>query len=884
MDETNNFVHRDIEHATIMTKTATIEQQPAEMKRTPTSTPTTYTKEQVVEEAMAYFKGDELAATTWVNKYALRNAAGVLIEATPADMHHRMAREFARIEAKYGAVPVAKQGLLSEYGRQREPLTEDRVFKLFDGFRDVVPQGSVMASLGDPYRLASLSNCVVIPAPPDSYGGIFRNDQQLAQLFKRRCGVGFDLSSLRPEGASVSNAARTSTGAVSFMERFSNTTREVAQKGRRGALMLTMDIAHPDVEKFITTKQDLSKVTGANVSVRVSDEFLQAVADDAMYTHRWPIDSKEPQLTKQVKARDLWNTLVSCAHNTAEPGLIFWDRQHLYSTSSVYPGFKNESTNPCSEIAMQGGDSCRLIAINLYSFVQDAFTPKAWFDHDRFAAVTYEAQRLMDDLVDLELEAVDRIIAKVESDPEADDIKRVELETWHLLRETGRKGRRTGLGFTGMADALAGLNLKYDGEAALEATEAIMRTKCRAEFDSSIDLAIERGAFEGFDPAVERTSEFVAMLENELPEVHDRMMRHGRRNISISTVAPTGTLSLLTRTSSGIEPVYMLGYTRRRKVVHGDSKAVVSFTDDLGDQWEEFTVHHPRVLDWMKATGKSDTATSPYHGSTANDIDWQRRVRMQGVVQKYVTHSISSTINLPSTATVDHVGGIYLAAWREGLKGITVYRDGSRSGVLVATTNDDKNKANTTADHGTDHHLVRPERLDADVIRFNNGTEPWLAVLGLYEGKPYEIFTGKANGAFELPKWVTKGSVVKRRDEKRGKNRYDLEYADADEYQVTVQGLSRTFDPEFWNYAILISGMLRQGMPVPQVVDVVANLNLLDATLNTWKNGVVRCLQRYIADGTTASGRKCGDCGDADGLYYEEGCLKCRSCGSSKCG
>ncbi|MDX9750884.1 MAG: adenosylcobalamin-dependent ribonucleoside-diphosphate reductase [Flavobacteriales bacterium] len=850
--------------------------QPTVKKSNPEATGATFTKEEAVARSLVYFKGDELAATTWVNKYALRNAAGELLEDTPAAMHRRMAREFARIEATYGRLPAAKQALLSAYGREREALNEERIFKLFDGFRDVVPQGSVMASLGDPFRLASLSNCVVIPAPTDSYGGIFRNDQQLAQLFKRRCGVGFDLSTLRPEGASVSNAARTSTGAVSFMERFSNTTREVAQKGRRGALMLTMDIAHPDVEKFITIKQDLTKVTGANVSVRVSDEFLRAVADGTRYTHRWPIDSKQPQVTKEVDARELWNTLVSCAHNSAEPGLIFWDRQHLYSTSSVYPGFKNESTNPCSEIAMQGGDSCRLIAINLYSFVQDAYTPKAWFDHDRFAAVTYEAQRLMDDLVDLELEAVDRIIAKVEADPEPDEIKRVELDTWHLLRDTGRKGRRTGLGFTGMADALAGLNLKYDSEEALAAAEAIMRTKCRAEFDSSVDMAIERGAFEGFDPAIERTSEFVAMLEQELPEVHDRMMRHGRRNVSISTVAPTGTLSLLTRTSSGIEPVFMLGYTRRRKIVAGDDKAQVSFTDDMGDQWEEFTVHHPRLLDWMKATGKDDTAQSPYHGATANDIDWQRRIRMQAAVQKYVTHSISSTINLPNTATVEQVGGIYLEAWQHGLKGITVYRDGSRSGVLVG--NEEK-KAEQPV-----HHVPRPERLEADVLRFNNGAEPWLAVVGLLDGRPYEIFTGRANGSFEIPKWVTKGWVVKRADPGRGKSIYDLEYADDEGYRVTVQGLSRTFDKEFWNYAILISGMLRQGMPVPQVVDVVANLNLYDATLGTWKNGVVRALQRYIADGTMASGRKCNDCGDTDGLIYEEGCLKCKSCGSTKCG
>lgn len=843
-----------------------------------------YTIEEVLKNALAYFKGDELAATTWMNKYALRDAEGHLVEASPADMHRRMAREFARIEARYAQLPSEKRALLSAYGRERSALDEERIFQLFDGFRDVVPQGSVMASLGDPYRLASLSNCVVIPSPLDSYGGIFHNDQQLAQLFKRRCGVGFDLSTLRPSGAPVSNAARTSTGAVSFMERFSNTTREVAQKGRRGALMLTMDIAHPDIEQFITIKQDLTKVTGANVSVRVSDEFLQAVEADADFTLRWPIDSTAPTVTKVVKARELWNTLISCAHATAEPGVIFWDRQHRYSTSSVYPGFRNESTNPCSEIAMQGGDSCRLIAINLYSFVNEPFTPKAWFDHERFAAVTYESQRLMDDLVDLELEAVDRILAKVNADPEPDELKRTERETWELLRDTGRKGRRTGLGFTGLADALAGLNLKYDSDAAIAAAEEILKTKCRAEFDSSIDMAIERGAFEGFAPAVERTSEFTAMLGRELPEVHDRMMRHGRRNISLSTVAPTGTLSLLTRTSSGIEPVYMLGYTRRRKVVPGDPNAKVTFTDDLGDQWEEFTVHHPRVLDWMQATAKSDPAESPYAGATANDIDWHKRIRMQAVVQKYTTHSISSTINLPGTATVDEVGGIYLEAWHHGLKGITVYRDGSRSGVLVSASEAKDAAASTQGGDPTTHHTPRPETLEADVLRFHNETEPWLAVVGLLDGKPYEIFTGKANGGFELPRWVAKGWVVKRRDGKLGKNRYDLEYADDEGYRVTVQGLSRTFNPEFWNYAILISGMLRQGMPVPQVVDVVANLHLYDATLNTWKNGVVRALSRYIPDGTVALGRKCPECGDAEGLYYEEGCLKCRSCGGTKCG
>lgn len=836
----------------------------------------TFTKEEVHARALAYFDGDELAATTWVNKYALRDERGRFVESSPADMHRRMAREFARIEASYPAIHTERRSLLSPYGKERAALDEERIFHLFDGFRDIVPQGSVMASLGDPYRLASLSNCVVVPAPLDSYGGIFRNDQQLAQLFKRRCGVGFDLSTLRPAGAPVSNAARTSTGAVSFMERFSNTTREVAQKGRRGALMLTMDIRHPDVEQFITIKQDLTKVTGANVSVRVSDDFLRAVEADTDFTLQWPVESADPEITQVVKARELWNTLIGCAHRTAEPGIILWDRQHRYSTSSVYPGFRNESTNPCGEIAMQGGDSCRLIAINLYSFVEDAFTAKAWFDHDRFAAVTYEAQRLMDDLVDLELEAVDHILTKIEQDPEPEPVKRVERETWELLRDTGRKGRRTGLGFTGLADALAGLNLAYESDAALEATEDILKTKCRAEFDSSIDLAIERGAFDAFDAAVERTSEFTAMLENELPEVHDRMMRHGRRNISLSTVAPTGTLSLLTRTSSGIEPVYMLGYTRRRKVLPGDPNTVVNFTDDLGDQWEEFTVHHPRLLDWMKATGEKDPAKSPYANSTANDIDWHRRVRMQSVVQKYTTHSISSTINLPATATVEQVGKIYLEAWHLGSKGITVYRDGSRAGVLVAMKKDEPSDAV--------HHITRPERLEADVLRFNNDAEPWIAVVGLLEGKPYEIFTGKAEGAFQLPRTVNKGWVIKRRHAKAGKNIYDLQYADGDDYRVTIEGLSRTFDKEYWNYAKLISGMLRQGMPLPQVVDVVANLNLYDTTLNTWKNGVVRVLSGYISDGTQATGRTCPECGDADGLYYEEGCLKCRSCGGTKCG
>ncbi|HNQ12595.1 MAG TPA: ribonucleoside-diphosphate reductase, adenosylcobalamin-dependent, partial [Bacteroidia bacterium] len=521
--------------------------------------------EEVLAESIKYFNGDDLAATTWMNKYALKDDQGRFLELNPDAMHERMAKEFARIEKKYKHHTAlnGSASKLSAYGKSREKLSAEKIFELFKDFKYIIPQGSVMCALGNDHMIASLSNCVVLPEIHDSYGGIFYTDQQLAQLFKRRCGVGIDISSLRPSGSVVSNAAGTTSGAVSFMERFSNTTREVAQNGRRGALMITIDIAHPDVEQFVTIKQDLKKVTGANISIRLSDEFMQAVADDKEYTHRWPINSKKPKFTKTVKARELWNTVITCAHNTAEPGLIFWDRQHHYSTSSVYPGFENISTNPCSEIAMQGGDSCRLIAINLFGFVEKPFTPEARFDYDLFYKTTYEAQRLMDDLVDLELEAIDRIMGKVNADKEPDFIKEVEVRTWNLLADAGRKGRRTGLGFTALADAMAAMNLKFDSNEALTEIEKIMKIKCEAEFESSIDMSIERGSFEGFDPEIENTSEFIQMMRQEFPETYDRMMLHGRRNISISTVAPTGTLSLLAQTSSGIEPVYMLSYRRR---------------------------------------------------------------------------------------------------------------------------------------------------------------------------------------------------------------------------------------------------------------------------------------------------------------------------------
>lgn len=853
----------------------------------------TYDAAEVKQAALEYFGGDELAATTWMNKYAVKNEKGEFTERTPADMHRRLAREFARMEAKF-ADQTGQQGGegYSAYGKRRKSLTAEKIFGLFDHFRYVIPQGSVMAGLGNRYMIASLSNCVVVPPVFDSYGGICYTDEQLAHLFKRRCGVGVDISGLRPKHAKVSNAAGSTTGAVTFMERFSNTTREVAQNGRRGALMLTIDIAHPEVEDFVAVKQDLKKVTGANVSVRLSDEFMLAVMNDTDFTLRWPIDAPDPKYKKTVRARDLWETIIRCAHSTAEPGLIFWDRQHRYSTSSVYPEYKNSSTNPCSEIAMQGGDSCRLIAINLFGFVKDPFTERARFDFDAFYETTYESQRLSDDLVELELEHVDRILNKVYADPEPEHIKRVEIDTWKLLYETGKNGRRTGLGFTAMADTLAALGLKFDSREGMEAMEKIMRAKLQAEFDSSIDMAVERGRFKGFDPAIENESEFVKMLQEEFPELYARMMEYGRRNISLSTVAPTGTLSLLAGTSSGIEPVYMLSYKRRRKVNASAGDAKVSFVDDMGDSWEEFTVYHDKARQWMKVTGNENMEESPYAGATAPEIDWLRRVEIQALVQKYVTHSISSTINLPADVAVEKVGEIYLESWKKGLKGITVYRDGSRSGVLVSDDDKKKEKRTEKQELATLQDISgiveteapkRPKKLEADVVRFQNDYEKWIAVVGLIDDRPYEIFTGKMEDSFNLPVSVEKGWVIKNKDES-GASRYDFQYVDRDGYRTTIEGLSRSFNKEFWNYAKLISGVLRHGMPINYVVDLVNNLSLYDEHINTWKNGIARALKRYIPDGLLDGDHKCSNCGDQDGLIYEEGCLKCKSCGYSKCG
>ncbi len=843
----------------------------------------TFTYEDVLKASIEYFNGDELAATTWMNKYAMTDNDGEFVESSPDDMHNRMAKEFARIENDYTLRYDLNGGakFLSEYGQQRGPLTEEKIYNLFKRFGYIIPQGSVMSSLGNHYKLASLSNCIVVPEMHDSYGGVFYTDQQLAQLFKRRCGVGVDISNLRPSGSKVSNAAGSTSGAVSFMNRFSNTTREVAQNGRRGALMLSMDIAHPDVEDFITIKQDLQKVTGANISIRLSDEFMKAVDNNKQYTHRWPIDSDNPKFTKTINAKDLWDTIIKCAHNTAEPGLIFWDRQHWYSTSSVYPGYENTSTNPCSEIAMQGGDSCRLIAINLFKFVENPFTKDAKFNMDNFYRATYEGQRLMDDLVDLEIEAIGRILKKVEDDDEPENIKGVEKETWELLLKTGKEGRRTGLGFTALADMVAALGMAIDSDKAISKVEGIMKEKCRAEFDSSIDMSLERGSFVGFDAKIEKTSEFVQMLEKELPEVYNRMMEHGRRNISISTVAPTGTLSMLAQTSSGIEPVFMTHYKRRRKLNEQDREAKVDFIDDTGDKWQEFTVYHHNLKKWMEITGETDITKSPYAGSTAPEIDWDKRVEMQAVVQKYVTHSISSTINLPNDVSLEKVSTIYMNSWKQGLKGITVYRDGSRSGVLVSADDKQDNVLENTEFKET-RAPSRPKKLDAKVVRFQNNKEKWIAVVGLMNGRPYEIFTGKTEDVFVVPQVVEYGWVIKTKKED-GRTQYDFQYEDKEGYKITMGGLSRSFDKEFWNYAKLISGVLRHGMPLHYVVDLIGKMNLYDDNINTWKSGVVRALKTFILDGTKVSDHTCGECGD-EGLVYEEGCLKCVSCGYSKCG
>jgi ribonucleoside-diphosphate reductase alpha chain len=844
-----------------------------------------YTREEVFKETLNYFSGDELATNVWIDKYCLKDSIGNLYELTPEDMHKRLAKEFSRIENSYNKTNKDNFNKLSDYGKKRTDLTFDKIFNYFNNFKYIVPQGSVMSILGDKNSVASLSNCVVLPEIFDSYGGLLFTDQQLTQLFKRRCGVGISISSLRPENTPVRNSAKSTTGAVSFMERFSNTTREVAQNSRRGALIITIDINHPDVEKFITIKKDLKKVTGANISVLISDEFMTAVKNNEDYTLKFPVNSDNPIITKVVKAKELWNLIISCATSSAEPGIIFWTKQHEYSTSSIYPEHRNISTNPCSEIAMDN-DSCRLIALNMLSCVENPYTKNAYFNFDKWYEVTYEAQRLMDDLVDLELESVKSILEKIESDPEPDYIKQPEIITWQNLYKNGKKNRRTGLGFTALGDTLAALNFKYDSDDSLNIVEQIMKTKCKAEFDSSIDLSIERGCFEGFNQSIENTSKFVQMLKEELPEIYDRMMLYGRRNISISTVAPTGSLSLLTQTTSGIEPVFMLSYKRRKKLT--SEEKIYDFIDDIGDKWKEFEIFHHGLKNWMTINNTEDCMLSPYYGCTASELNWKYRIMLQSIAQKYTTHSISSTINLKADTTEQTVGEIYFDAWEKGLKGITIYRDGSRSGVLVSKDTAKKDVEQIIKESNAPK---RPKDLECDIIRFSNKGEKWIGFIGFLKDRPYEIFTG-IQDAFPIPSYLEKGiirkfkKVTEKNNEKIEEKRYDFVYTDKDGYEQEIKGLSRAFNEEYWDTAKMISAVLRHGMPIPSVINLLDSLHLDGELVGTWKAGVKRMLKKYVKDDDIKNLKmvKCPECGQIT-LVVQNSCVQCINpdCGWSKC-
>lgn len=838
----------------------------------------TYSYDEAYEASLVYFDGDELAARVWVSKYALKDSYGNIYEKTPADMHARIASELARIEALYP-----------------NPLSFDEIYHLLDNFRYVVPQGSPMTGIGNNYQVASLSNCFVIglEGKPDSYGGVIKIDEEQVQLMKRRGGVGHDLSHIRPKGTPVKNSALTSTGLVPFMERYSNSTREVAQDGRRGALMLTVSIKHPDSEKFIDAKMTEGKVTGANVSVRIDDAFMQAAIDHVPYRQQFPVDSDHPEITKETDATALWAKIVHNAWKSAEPGVLFWDTIKRESLPDCYAdlGFQTISTNPCGEIPLCPYDSCRLLAINLYSFVENPFTPDAKFNFELFRDYVGKAQRLMDDIIDLEKEKIDQILAKIESDPETEEVKQTERNLWHKIRTKTLKGRRTGVGTTGEGDMLAALGLRYGTTEATDFSESVHRALALAAYRSSEIMARERGAFEIFDPQREIDNPFMKRLAEADPQLVEDIRKNGRRNIACLTIAPTGTTSLMTRTSSGIEPVFMPVYKRRRKVNPNDAKVRVDFVDESGDAFEEYIVYHPRFITWMKVNGieirpdytqeelDSLVARSPYYKATANDVDWLEKVRMQGRVQKWVDHSISVTINLPSDVTEELVGRLYVEAWRCGCKGCTVYRDGSRAGVLVAA--EKKKPAPIIMEP---HVAKRPIELEADVVRFQNNKEKWIAFVGLMNGKPYEIFTGLADdddGIF-CPKSITHGKIIKAVDDK-GVKRYDFQFINKRGYKTTIEGLSDKFNPEYWNYAKLISGVLRYGMPIDQVLKLVGGLELNSQSINTWKMGVERALKKYLPNGTKAAGQTCPNCGH-ETLIYQEGCLICTSCGASRCG
>ena len=832
-------------------------------------------------ETLKYFKGDDLATRVWVNKYALKDSDGNLYETTPDDMHWRITNEIARVEKKY-----------------KNPLSAQEIFDLIKDFKYIIPQGSPMTGIGNNFQVASLSNCFVIGngSNSDSYGSIMKVDEEQVQLMKRRGGVGHDLSCIRPKGSAVKNSALTSTGLVPFMERYSNSTREVAQDGRRGALMLSVSINHPDAQDFIDAKLEQGKITGANISVRIDDEFMQAVKSDSEYDQKYPIHSKNPKFSKTVQAKEIWNKIVHNAWKSAEPGILFWDTIAKESVPDCYAdlGFETVSTNPCGEIPLCPYDSCRLLAVNLYSYVENPFTKKAKFNFELFKKHIAVAQRIMDDIIDLEGEKIDAILEKIDSDPESEEIKETERNLWVKIRKKTLQGRRTGVGITAEGDMLAALGMRYGSKEGVDFSVEVHKTLALTAYRSSVEMAKERGAFEIYDSKKEAKNPFILRLKQEDPELYKLMSNHGRRNIALLTIAPTGSTSLMSQTTSGIEPVFLPVYKRRRKVNPNDKDVRVDFVDEVGDSWEEYIVFHHHFKTWMQVKGYDVNKNysqeeindliekSPYYKATSNDVDWLSKVEMQGAIQKWVDHSISVTINIPNDATEELVNELYLKAWEVGCKGVTVYRDGSRSGVLVAA--DGKKEEKTETHLRSPFPTKRPQILEADVVRFQNNKEKWIAFVGLIDGRPYEIFTGLADDeeGILLPRWVNEGVIIKNSDE-NGKSRYDFQFKNLRGYKTTIEGLSHKFNPEFWNYAKLISGTLRHGMPLENVVELINRMELNLESINNWKAGVARALKRYIADGTEGAGQKCSNCNSSE-VIYQEGCLICKSCGSSKCG
>lgn len=833
-------------------------------------------KEEILKSCIEYFKGDTLAADVWINKYALRDGNKVY-ELNPDEMHRRLAREFARIEHKY-----------------KNPLSEDDIYELLKDFKYIIPQGSPMAGIGNNFQVVSLSNCFVIgnPANSDSYGGILKIDQEQVQLMKRRGGVGHDLSHIRPKMSPVKNSALTSTGIVPFMERYSNTTKEVAQGGRRGALMLSISIKHPDAEDFIDAKMELNKITGANVSVKIDDEFMRCVVSGKPYKQQFPINSDNPSVIKEIDARELWKKIIHNAWQSAEPGVLFWDTIIRESVPDCYAsfGFKTISTNPCGEIPLCAYDSCRLLAINLYSYVKHPFTPEAEFDFELFKQHVQKGQKLMDDLIDLEMEKIERILAKIESDPEPEGIKRTEKELWLNIKMKCLEGRRTGFGITAEGDMLAAMGLTYGTDKATAFAVEVQKTLACSAYRSSALMARDRGAFPIYDYKLEENNPFIQRLKSADEELYSLMKQYGRRNIALLTIAPTGSVSICTQTSSGIEPAFLVSYRRRRKVNPNDSEATISFTDEEGQAWEEYNVLHHKFAVWAEINGynvadlvhkytdeqlQEVIAKSPYNNATANCVNWVNKVKMQGAIQKWVDHSISVTVNIPKETSEEVVDKIYQTAWESGCKGMTIYRDGSRNGVLVSGSSKNNNTFTETK------APKRPKKLEADIIRFQNDKEKWIAVVGLYEGRPYEIFSGKA-ASFVLPNSVEKGWVIRVKEEDNLPARYDFQFLDNDGYKVTIEGLSRMFKKEYWNYAKLISGILRHGMPITNVIELISKLTLDTDSINTWKNGIARALKKYVKDGTIVEGEKCPQCGGK--IIYTSGCKQCSDCGWSKCG